>query len=289
MKKRKAGDKLGWKAEWLIEGGDEMIKSLEILYNRIEQEKIIPKQWLQLIIKSVDKKGSGEELSKNQRGLFLVNIVPKVYEKVKKTQNETKHNKMSEMQTADKKQRSTMDNIVIVSAIIEQRRIEKSNTYMFFADAVKCFDKLWLQDCIIELAKLGYNKNDLEILYKLNETAQFKINTPYGDTENIETKEVVKQGTTYGTIMCCASIARVNEIGEKVICKYGNIEIGMPVFMDDIAPIGDADAKGKAVRNCRKMEIEKKNTIQAKKNKIFDKNWKRKTGTNRRRSKGRKD
>ena len=35
MKKRKAGDNLGWKAEWLIEGGDEMIKSLEILYNRI--------------------------------------------------------------------------------------------------------------------------------------------------------------------------------------------------------------------------------------------------------------
>ena len=37
--KRKAGDKLGRKAEWLIEGGDEMTKSLEILYNRIEQEK----------------------------------------------------------------------------------------------------------------------------------------------------------------------------------------------------------------------------------------------------------
>ena len=69
-----------------------------------------------------------KELSKSQRGLFLVNIVSKVYEKVKKTQNETKHNKMSEMQTAGKKQRSIMDNIVIVSAIIEQRRIEKSST-----------------------------------------------------------------------------------------------------------------------------------------------------------------
>ena len=103
---------------------------------------------------------------------------------------------MSEMQTAGKKQRSTMDSIVIASAIIEQRRIEKSNTYIFFADAVKCFDKLWLRDCIIELAKLGYSKNDLEILYKLNETAQVKIYTPYGDTENIEIKEVVKQGTT---------------------------------------------------------------------------------------------
>ena len=51
MEKRKAGDKVGWKAEWLIEGGDEMIKSLEILYNTIEQEKIIPKQWQQVIIK----------------------------------------------------------------------------------------------------------------------------------------------------------------------------------------------------------------------------------------------
>ena len=86
MKKRKGGDKVGWKAEWLIEGGDEMIRSLEILYNRIEQEKIISKQWQQVIIKSVDKKGSGDELSKNQRGLILVNIVSKVYEKIKKTE-----------------------------------------------------------------------------------------------------------------------------------------------------------------------------------------------------------
>ena len=61
-----------------------MIKSREVLYNRIEQEKIIPRQLQKVIIKSVHKKGSGEELSKNQRGLFLVNTVSKVYEKVKK-------------------------------------------------------------------------------------------------------------------------------------------------------------------------------------------------------------
>ena len=111
-----------------------------------------------------------------------------------------------------------------------------------------------LQDWIIEPAKLGYKKNDLEILYKLNETVQVKINTPYGDTENIEIKEVVKQGTTYGPTVCCASTARVNEIGEKVIYKYGNIEIGMPVFMDDIAAIGDADTIGKGIRNMEKWK-----------------------------------
>ena len=114
-----------------------------------------------------------------------------------------------------------------------------------------------MQDCIIELAKLGYSKNDLEVSYKLNETSQVKINTPYGDTENIEIKEVLKQGT-YGPIMCCASTVRVNEIGEKVIYECGNIEIGMPVFMDDIAAIGGADTIRKRIRNCRKMETEKK-------------------------------
>ena len=146
-----------------------------------------------------------------------------------------------------------------------------------------------MQDCIIELAKLGYSKNDLEVSYKSNETSQVKINTPYGDTENIEIKEVLKQGT-YGPIMCCASTVRVNEIGEKVIYECGNIEIGMPVFMDDIAAIGDAGTVRKGIRNCRKMETEKKNTIWAEKDKVFDnKNWKRETGTNRRRGKGRKD
>ena len=107
MKKRKARNKVGWKAEWLIEGGDEMIKSLEILNNRIEQEKIIPKQWQLVIIKSVDEKGSDEVLSKNQKELFLVNIVSKVNEK-----NLKRHNKMLEMRTAGKKQKSTMDTIV---------------------------------------------------------------------------------------------------------------------------------------------------------------------------------
>ena len=35
--------------------------------------------------------------------------------------------------------------------------------------------------------------------------------------------------------MFCASITKVNEIGEKVICKYDNIKMGMLAFMGDIA------------------------------------------------------
>ena len=68
-----------------------------------------------------------------------MNIVAKVCEKEKKRQNEKIHSNMSQMQTAGRKQRSTMDNILIVSSIMEKRRQEKQNTYLMCADAIKCY------------------------------------------------------------------------------------------------------------------------------------------------------
>ena len=42
MKTKKAAGRLGWKAEWIKEGGEEIIKSLCILFNRIKTENQIP-------------------------------------------------------------------------------------------------------------------------------------------------------------------------------------------------------------------------------------------------------
>ena len=64
--------------------------------------------------------------------------------------------------------------------------------------------------------------------------------------------------------MCCATTARVDDIGEKICCKYGSTEIRMPVFMDDISAVGEAEE----IRNCREMETLKKFEYDLKKNKI---------------------
>ena len=39
LKNKRASDRLGWRAEWLNEGGEEIVKSLSILFNRIENKK----------------------------------------------------------------------------------------------------------------------------------------------------------------------------------------------------------------------------------------------------------
>ena len=54
----------------------------------------------------------------------------------------------------------------------------------------------------------------------MNKRSLVTIDTPSGETGNIEIKEIVKQGTTYGPVICCATTVRVNDIGEKVCYKY---------------------------------------------------------------------
>ena len=137
-------------------------------------------------------------------------------------------------------------------------RQEKENIYLMCADAVKCFDKLWLKDCLIEMKELGYSSNDIKILYEMYKKTDIKIETPFGEISSMEIQEVVKQWSTYEPIMCCTATSKVNDISEKVEVNYGGILIGMPIFMNDIAAIGGAEAIRKGIRNCRKMKIEKK-------------------------------
>ena len=49
---------------------------------------------------------------------------------------------MSELKAAGRKERSAMDNLIIINTIIENQVAQKLDTYMFLADAVKCFNKL---------------------------------------------------------------------------------------------------------------------------------------------------
>ena len=116
---------------------------------------------------------------------------------------------------------------------------------------------------------LGFDPNTLKILYEMNKETDVIIKTPVGNTDNIQVKEVVKQGTIFGPIMCCAETSTVNSIGEEVKYTYGKINIGMPVFMDDIATAGKAEHIKKGINNCARMEKEKKISFGLKKAKYM--------------------
>ena len=58
--------------------------------------------------------------------------------------------------------------------------------------------------------------------------------------------------------MCCARTSRVKNIGETVQYSYGKVDIGMSVYMDDIAAVGGIAEIRTGIRNCAKTEKEKK-------------------------------
>ena len=126
LKNKGTSDSLGWRAEWLKEGGEEIVKSLSILFNRIEIEQRTLVQWRQTTIKSIYKGGNKANISESQKGIFLVNIISKVYELVKITQNEKNNSKISEMQTIGGKERSAMDNLIIMNTIMENQKSTKT-------------------------------------------------------------------------------------------------------------------------------------------------------------------
>ena len=60
-----------------------------------------------------------------------------------------------------------------MNTIIEHQRAQNLNKYMFFEDAVKYFDKLWLKGCLLEMYNLGYDPITQKILHEMNkETVQ---------------------------------------------------------------------------------------------------------------------
>ena len=90
------------------------------------------------------------------------------------------------------------------------------------------------------MERIGYNKNDIKMLYKINKTTEIFVDTAIGNKESIEITEVVKEGQIFGATMCCATTAKVNDVGERVEYKYGmgEIELDMSIYMDDISVAG---------------------------------------------------
>ena len=259
---KKAKDTQNWSNEMVVRGGNEMIKSLKRIFDTIDNTMEVPADWNRMAIRTKDKKGSKLIMS-NKRGLFLTNIVSKVYERVVKKRNE-KMVKIcrSPWQMGGVKKRSGTDNLFITFSVIERNKYLGKPTYVFFADAEKCFDKLWLDDAVIELWRQGTNIRDAMIIREMNKEARISIHTPVGETEEITCENIVRQGTVYGPDLCGVSMARVNDTGKEAVTTYGpTLVLRSTQFVDDISNAGSPRTTNNTIYNCRRLEEKKKMTF----------------------------
>ena len=243
----------------VLNGGDDLKHSLHIILNEIDNLGIIPNEWKELIINSISK-GKGPKTDvENRRGLFLTNIISKLYEKIKLDKNGDKLDKgISKYQCGGKKGRSTIDHIMTLNAIIDYNKTINSETYILFADAYKCFDKLNLKDCIADLYKIIGAKEAMKI-YKLNETGTAIIKTPVGEVGPINADGIVRQGTIMGPKLCCINTDKINTIGKKCVTYIGpRVKTESLIYVDDLQNASsNLKQLENAADNIRRLENQK--------------------------------
>ena len=259
---KKAKDSSNWNNKIIKEGGEEILKSLKKIIEKVDEQREIPEEWQEMEIKVTHKKGDKTRMS-NKRGLFLTNNISKVYERIVKERNSENYTAgISEWSNGGLKRRAAIDNIMIINSIIEQNKYLKRNTYLTFTDAEKCFDKLWLQDGIFELWRSGTDVRDCYMIKKLNERAKIVVRTPVGNTEAFYLENIVRQGTVYGPQICTSSMDRVNKMGKDVATPYGpNLPIRAVAFVDDVNAAGGGRVADNLINNCKLMEQRKKMTF----------------------------
>jgi len=137
---------------------------------------------------------------------------------------------------------------------------------LVLTDAYKCFDRLWLKDCLVDMYEAGAREKEIAYIYRLNRQCEIIINTPVGETNPIEIGEIVKQGTVLEPQMCCASTLKVKKLGPTILTSLSpNLHIGGLTYVDDIAGMGSERVAENTLTALKTMEELKRFTFSTKK------------------------
>ena len=135
--------------------------------------------------------------------------------------------------------RGIRDNLFVINAItnsVKNGGEDACDIQVF--DVEKCFDSLRVQECVNTLYETGLNNDKLVLLYEETKNAKIAIKTPNGTTERKDIKNIIMQGTVFGSIICTAVMDKLAQMfykDEDLVYKYKNI-VKVPVLgmVDDV-------------------------------------------------------
>ena len=138
---------------------------------------------------------------------------------------DTLQQNISKFQNGGMKGKGAVDNLFILRGIINHANYLGKELWLTFYDTEKCFDSLWLEDCINSLWDLDVKDDILCLIYLMNIKATVTIKTPLGDTDPLFLSNFVKQGTVLLNKLSTDSIGY----------NFGSVQIKSMEFVDDLA------------------------------------------------------
>ena len=205
------------------------------------------------------QKGSHKDFE-NYRGVFRVTVLRSILDRLIYNDNyHTIDDNLTDGNVGARKQRNIRDNIFVLGAVTNSvLNGGESPIQVQVQDAVKCFDKLWLQATTNSLYEAGMTNNMLNLLYLENKSARVAVKINNQLTKRIHVKDVELQGSVWGSLKCTTLLDTLNKNilpQSHLTYKYKgdpNVEIGVLGMVDDnmaISKCGISSVQKNAVIN----------------------------------------
>ena len=117
----------------------------------------MPESWKEVVVSMLYKKGDVRDPG-NYRGISLMSIVAKVYEKLltnRMTEFLENNKCYDESAQGSRKDRSAVDNMVIFMIVLQIRSVKGLNTIVMFLDEYKCYPRAFRDAIMLKLAECG--------------------------------------------------------------------------------------------------------------------------------------
>ena len=237
------------------------------MFNTIKKEQKIPRFMQEANITTIyKKKGSRQDLN-NDRGIFVVSCLRMIFDSLIYQEKYPLIDKeMSNSNIGARKNRNIRDHLFVVYAVINS--VVNGNedpVDIQIYDVEKCFDALWLKDCMLDLYEnLPADARDdkIALIYKLNRENFVAINTTVGQTKRIKMQELVMQGGKWGPLKCSNTMDKIGKKCEKMgnhLYKYKGMVNVMPLAMvDDLLVVAKCGEESENANIFVNAEIEMK-------------------------------
>ena len=269
LKNNKTRDPKGLINELFKQGtiGEDLKLGMLELFNTIKTEQKIPKFMQEANITTIyKKKGSRQDLN-NDRGIFVVSVLRMILDTLIYQEKYPLIDKeMSNSNVGARKNRNIRDHLFIVYAVINSVVHGSADPVdIQIYDVEKCFDALWLKDCMLDLCEsLPENERDekIALIYKLNAENYVAINTTVGQTRRVNMKEIVMQGGKWGPLKCSNTMDKVGKkclkMGKHLYDYKGGVKVTPLAMVDDLLVIAKCGEKSKDVNIFVNAAIEMK-------------------------------
>ena len=221
--------------------GEGLLKAITILMNKLKQNPSDYPEAMELCNVTTIYKNKGDKKDFNSyRGVFRTTSLRNIMDRlIYIDEYQTVDDSLTDCNVGSRRHRNIRYNLFVMNAIMNASKKENENACdILIYDVEKCFDSLWLSECINDIFEAGVNNDKLCLLYHSNKNARIAVKTPSGVSERFTINNTVMQGTVWAGLKCTTTMDKLGKQAYEdpnLLYRYKNLVDIPPLQMvDDI-------------------------------------------------------